>query len=190
MGMISRITLRQGLGLGDLWRQLRQVLKGRYVEIWSDVFEEGVFWVADEARIALEEVKIPFKVTGQIPSDRVTVYYARHLQPDPQSLPNEDSVKARVLAGHGIGAVLFFIGDGQTMPPEEPTDPKDALFYLSKPGAKYYYLWRLFRSREDAEGYVVQKFKDDEEAKAWVASIPVLCYKELLEKAGGDSEAG
>ena len=135
MGMISRITLRQGLGLGDLWRQLRQVLKGRYVEIWSDVFEEGIFWVADEARRALEEVKIPFKVTGRIPSDRVRVYYAPHLQPDPESLPNENSVKARVLAGHGVGAVLFFIGDGQTMPPEEPTDPKDALFYLSKPGA-------------------------------------------------------
>ena len=189
MGMISRITLRQGLGLGDLWRQLRQVLKGRYVEIWSDVFEEGIFWVADEARKALEEVKVPFKIIGQIPADRVRVYYAPHLQPDPESLPNEDSVKARVLAGHGVGAVLFFIGDGQTMPPEEPTDPKDALFYLSKPGAKYYYLWRLFRSREDAEGYVVQQFKDDEPARAWAASIPVLAYGELLQNAQKEGQA-
>jgi hypothetical protein len=189
MGMISRITLRQGLGLGDLWRQLRQALKGRYVEIWSDVFEEGTFWVADEAKRALEEVKIPFKITGRIASDRVKVYYARHLQPDPQSLPNEDSVRARVLAGHGVGAVLFFIGDGQTMPPEEPTDPKDALFYLSKPGAKYYYLWRLFRSREDAEGYVVRQFKDDEQARAWAASIPVLAYGELLQNAEKEGQA-
>ena len=190
MSMISRITLRQGLGLGDLWRQLRQALKGRYVEIWSDVFDEGIFWVADEARTALEEVKVPFKIIGQIPADRVKVYYAHHLQPDPESLPNEDSVKARVLAGHGVGAVLFFIGDGQTMPPEEPTGPRDALFYLIKPGARYYYLWRLFRSREDAEGYAAQKLKDDEPARAWAASIPVLCYKELLEKAGGDNETG
>ena len=188
MVMISRITLGQGLGLGDLWRQLRQALKGRYVEIWSDVFEEGVFWVADEAKQALEEVKIPFKVPGQISADLVRIYYAPHLQPDPASLPNEDSVKARVLAGHGIGAVLFFIGDGKQMPPEEPTHPKDALFYLSKPGAKYYYLWRLFRSKEDAEGYVVQKFKDDEEAKAWADSIPVLSYGELLEKGDGTNE--
>ena len=75
------------------------------------------------------------------------------------------------------------IGDGQTMPPEEPTDPKDALFYLSKPGAKYYYLWRLFRSKEDAEGYVVQQFKEDEPARAWAASIPVLAYGELLQNA-------
>jgi hypothetical protein len=185
MGTISRITLSQGLSLGDLWRQLREVLKGRYVEIWTDVFEAGSFWVADEARNALEEVKIPFKVTGRIPADRVKLYFARHLQPDPESLPNEDSVKARVLAGHGIAAVLFFIGDGRTMPPEEPTDPKDALFYLSKPGARYYYLWRLFRSKEDAEGYVVQKFKDDEAAKAWVVSIPVVAYAALLEGAGG-----
>lgn len=190
MSMIFKIRLGQGLGLGELWRQLRQALKGRYVEIWSDVFEEGIFWVAEEAKTALEEIKIPFKIPAHVPTDMVKVYYARHLQPDPVSLPNEESVKARVLAGHGIGAVLFFIGDGKQMPPEEPTDPKDALFYLSKPGANHYYLWRLFRSKEDAEGYVVQKFKDDEEAKAWVASIPVLCYNELLEKAGGDSETG
>ncbi|MBI2901981.1 MAG: hypothetical protein HYY12_00140 [Candidatus Methylomirabilis oxyfera] len=189
MSMISRITLSQGASLGDLWRQLRQVLKGRYIEIWSDVFEDGFFWVADEARIALEEVKIPFKVVGQIPTDRVKVYYARHLQAALESLPNEDSVKARVLAGHGIGAVLFFIGDGQTMPPEEPTDPKDALFYLSKPGAKYYYLWRLFRSKEDAEGYVVQKFKDDENARSWAASIPVVAYGELLQNAEKEGQA-
>lgn len=190
MSMIFKIRLDQGIGLGELWRQLRQALKGRYVEIWSDVFEDGVFWVADEAKTALEEVKIRFTILSRIPADMMKVYYARHLQPDPVSLPNEESVKARVLAGHGIGAVLFFIGDGKQMPPEEPTDPRDALFYLSKPGAKHYYLWRLFRSKEDAEGYVVQKFKDDEEAKAWVTSIPVLCYNELLEKAGEDRESG
>lgn len=183
MGMISRIALGQGLGLGELWQRLRQVLKGRYVEIWSDVFEPGIFWIADEARQALEEVRIPFTVLAQIPAECVTVYYARHLQPDPESLPDEDSVKARVLAGHGIGAVLFFIGDGAQMPPEEPTDPKDALFYLSKPGAGYYYLWRLFRSKEDAEHYVAQKFADDDAAKRWAASIPVVAYGELLQEA-------
>lgn len=186
--MISRITLGQGLGLGDLWRQLRQALKGRYVEIWSDVFEEGIYWVADEAKRALEEVNIPFKVPSQIPADLVKVYHARHLLPDPASLPDEDSVKARVLAGHGIGAVLFFIGDGKQMPPEEPTDPKDALFYLSRPGAKYYYLWRLFRSREDAETYAVQRLKADEDAKAWAISIPVLTYRELLESVQAGEE--
>lgn len=183
MGMISRITLGQGVSLGSLWQQLRQLLKGRYVEVWADVFEEGVFWVADEAKAALEEVKIPFKLLNQIPADRVKVFFAPRLQPDPASLPNEDSVKARILAGHGIGAVLFFIGDGQQMPPEEPTSPKDALFYLSKPGAKYYYLWRLFRSKEDAEHYMIQKFQDVEEAKSWAATIPVLAYGEFLQNS-------
>ncbi|MGH7412071.1 MAG: hypothetical protein ACREJ6_13560 [Candidatus Methylomirabilis sp.] len=187
--MISRIRLGQGLGLGELWRQLRQALKGRYVEIWSDVFEEGIFWVADEAKTALEEASIPFKVPGQVPSELVKIYYARHLQPDRASLPDEDSVKSRVLAGHGIGAVLFFIGDGKQMPPEEPTHPRDALFYLSKPGAKYYYLWRLFRSKEDAETYVVQKFKDDEDARSWAASIPVMAYGDLLQNAEKEGQA-
>lgn len=189
MGMISRIALDQGLGLGDLWRQLRQVLKGRYVEIWSDVFEQGIFWVAEDARTALEQVKAPFKVLSQVPADSIKIYYARRLQPDVASLPIEDSVKARVLAGHGIAAVLFFIGDGKTMPPEEPTDPKDALFYLSKPGASSYYLWRLFRSKEDAESYAAQRLKDEEAAKAWAASIPILAYAELLEKVESDDES-
>jgi len=180
--MISRITLSQGLSLSDLWQTLRHVLKGRYIEIWSDVFEPGILWVADEARQVLEEVGIAFTVLAQIPSDSIPVYHARHLQPDPESLPGEDSVKARVLAGHGIGAVLFFIGDGKQMPPEESTGPKDALFYLSKPGAGYYYLWRLFRSKEDAEHYVTQQMlKDDEDAQRWAASIPVTAYEELLQ---------
>ncbi len=188
MGMISRITLGQGRTLGDLWQQLRQVLKGRYVEVWSDVFEEGIFWVADGAKAALEEVKVPFALLNQIVADRIKVFYAARLQPDPASLPNEDSVRARVLAGHGIGAVLFFIGDGHEMPPEEPTSPKDALFYLSKPGAKHYCLWRLFRSKEDAEHFVAQKFRDDEGAKNWVASIPVLAYGELLQNAAKEDQ--
>jgi hypothetical protein len=181
MGMISRMTLGQGLSLGELRHTLRRVLKGRYVEIWSDVFEPGIFWVADDARQALEEVGIACTILAQIPNDRVPVYYASHLHPDPKSLPGEDSVRARVLAGHGIGAVLCFIGDGKQMPPEEPIDLKDALFYLSKPGAGYYYLWRLFRSKQEAEHYVAETFKDDEGATRWAASIPVMAYEELLQ---------
>jgi hypothetical protein len=186
--MISRITLGQGLTLAALWEQLRQRLKGRYVEIWADVFEDGIHWVSDEARDALQEAKISFKVLNQIPPDRVKVYCAPHLKPDPESLPNVRSVQTRVLAGHGIGAVLVFVGDGQQMPPEEPTTPRDALFYLSKPAAKRYYLWRLFRSKEDAEHYVARKFKGDEDATGWAASIPVMAYGELLQPAdrGGD----
>lgn len=92
--MISRIALGQGLGLGELWQKLRQVLKGRYVEIWSDVFGSGIFWVAEEAKIALGEVRILFTILAKIPTECVAVYYARHLQPDPESLPHEDSVKA------------------------------------------------------------------------------------------------
>ena len=57
MRMISRITLGQGLSLGGVWQELRQLLKGRYVEVWTDVFEEGVFWVTDEAKAALEEAR-------------------------------------------------------------------------------------------------------------------------------------
>lgn len=181
MSLISRITLGQGLSLGELWQILRRVVKGRYIEIWSDVFDPGILWVADEARQTLEEVGIVFTVLSQIPSDRIPIYHTRHLRPDPEGLPSEDSVRARVLAGHGIGAVLFFIGDGKQMPPEEPAGLKDALFYLSKPGAGYYYLWKLFRSKEEAEHYVAQRFKDDEEAQRWAASIPVMAYEELLQ---------
>lgn len=184
--MISRIMLDQGLSLGDLRHTLRQVLKGRYIEVWSDVFEPGILWVADEVRQALEEVGIPFTILTQIRSELIPIYHARYLQPDPESLPGEDSVKARVLAGHGIGAVLFFIGDGKQMPPEEPAGLKDALFFLSKPGAGYYYLWRLFRSKEEAEHYVAQTLKDDEDAKRWAASIPVMAYGELLQQADRD----
>lgn len=181
MGTIFRITLGKGISLGALWQQIRERLKGRYVEIWADVFEEGIFWVGDEAKAVLEEVKVAFRVLNRIPAGRITIFHAARLAPDPESLPNEQSVRARTLAGHGLGAVLVFVGDGQQMPPEEPSSPKDALFSLSKPGANQYYLWRLFRSKEDAEHYVSQKLKDDEGAKGWVASIPVAAYGELLQ---------
>lgn len=181
--MISRIALGEGLHLGELRHTLRRVLEGRYVEIWSDVFDPGIFWVAEEARQALEEVGIAFAVLAEIPSDRIRVYHARHLHPDPESLPTEESIRARVLAGHGIGAVLVFIGDGTQVPPEEPAGLTDALFYLSKPGAGYYYLWRLFRSKEEAEQYVARMLRDDEDAKRWTASIPVTAYGDLLQRS-------
>lgn len=186
--MISRITLGEGLSLDEVRHTLRQALKARQIEIWSDVFDPGILWVADEARQALEELGIAFTVLAQIPSDSVPVYYAPHLHPDPESLPGEDSVKARVLAGHGIGAVLVFIGDGKQAPPEEPTGLKDALFYLSKPGAGYYYLWRLFRSKEDAEHYAAHALKDDGDAQRWAASIPVMAYAELLQKSSMEEQ--
>jgi hypothetical protein len=189
-GMISQITLVQGAGLGELWPKLRQALQGRYVEIWSDVFQDGRFWVGREARAALEEAGIAFEETHRIPADRVRIHYTSHLRPEPGTLPEEDSVRARVLAGHGIAAALVFVGDGTQMPPEEPTDPKDALFYLSRPGARCYYLWRLFRSREDAEGYVVQRLGPDDAARAWLASIPALSYGELVEMADAESGPG
>ncbi|PWB46285.1 MAG: hypothetical protein C3F12_09595 [Candidatus Methylomirabilota bacterium] len=186
--MISRIALGQGLSLSDLWQRLRQVLKGRYIEIWSDVFEPGIFWIAAEARHALEEVGITFTVLAEISSDRIPIYYPRHLQPGLKDLPSEDSVRARVLAGHGIGVVLCFIGDGQRMPPEEPIGVQDALFYLSRPGAGYYYLWRLFRSKEEAEHHVAQTLKDDEDAREWAASLPVTVYSELLRQTEKGNE--
>ena len=181
MSLISRITLGQGLSLDELRHALRRVLKERYVEIWSDVFDPGVFWVADDARQALEEVGIAFTTLAYVQSNRIPVYYPLHLHPDTESLPSEDSVRARVLAGHGIGAVLFFIGDGKQMPPEEPVGLKDPLFYLSKPGAGYYYLWKLFRSKEEAEQYGAERLKDEAEAQRWAVSIPVMAYDELLQ---------
>lgn len=186
MTIINRIALDQGLGAGDLWQRLRQVLEGRHVEIWSDVFEPGIFWLAEDARSVLMEAGVPFTIQAQIRSDLVPVYHPRHLQPVPETLPNDDSVTARVLAGHGIGAVLCFIGDGQQMPPEEPRGPTDTLFCLSKPGAGYYVLWRLFHSKDDAEQYVAEQCADDDVAKRWAASIPVMTYGELVQKGAGE----
>ena len=151
MATIAQIQFPAGIALGKVWSQIRERKGKVFVEIWVDVFDPAVHWASPAARAVLDEVGIAYRVTGEVEAEAIPVFFPAGLETPPEILPDGDSLRARILAGHGIAAALVYVASAANPPREEPTAPEDSLFYLSRPGGGRYCIWRLFRSRGDAE---------------------------------------
>lgn len=141
----------------------------------------GLFWLGEESKAALERVGPPLAVILALPDQAVSVYYGPNLT-DIDSLPSEESLKARVLSAHGI-AVLWMtydrFGRRSDLPSAAPTDPT---FHLRRPRGLVAHVWRLFRTRQEAIEYVTQHLGDDPEAIGWVQTLPSDTFEALLER--------
>lgn len=163
-------------------RQIQERWPGRYVEIWPDVFDEKLFWVGGSAKALLDEVKVPHAVRLTVDEDRVPIFFGDRAPGAPDVLPEAESVRARSLAGRGIGVAL--VEEGGSRPSVEPSGPEDAYFFLSRPRAGRYFIWRLFRSKADAREFVRKHKVADADLEGWIASAPVETFEELVRPAG------
>ena len=166
-------------------RERRQALpKGSVVEIWPDVFEPGTFWVGEAAKRLLDATGVPLTPSATVESVRVPIFFPEE-PPDADSLPSEESLRIRVLAGHGIAATWY----GATSAPgarplPEPASPEDAFFYLMKMGSRVNHVWRLFRTRDEALEFMVRTFPAAPAGRAWVENLPVARYSDLFRLEG------
>ncbi len=161
----------------------RALPKGTVAEVWPDVFEEGSFWVSGVTKQLLEGDGPPLASSVSVEGSRVPIYFPEEPR-DGGSLPSEESLRVRVLAGHGVAVTWY----GATSPVgarplPEPTSPEDAFFYLMKMGGRVNHAWRLFRTREDAVDFMTRFFPDDPRGKAWAEALPVARFSELLQLA-------
>src|SRR4029450_8217349 len=87
----------------DVARRRKLAPPGRLLEAWPDLYTAGHAWVGEEARLLLDTAGGALSVALSLDAGAVPIYYGPRLQ-DVESLPLEDSLRARVLSAHGLAA--------------------------------------------------------------------------------------
>jgi hypothetical protein len=158
----------------------RALPKGTVAEVWLDVFLPGTFWISEATKRLLDTTGTPLTPSAVVEGTRIPIFLPDEPR-DAGSLPREESLRVRVLAGHGIGVTWYGTtshAGGRPLP--EPTSPEDAFFYLMQMGSSANHVWRLFRTRDEAVEFMARYFPGEPKASAWAAALPVARYSELL----------
>jgi hypothetical protein len=176
---MSRVFL-----LGDaaeIARRRRQVPAGHILEAWPDLRTPGECWVGEAAKALLDAAGGPLPARLIADGARVPIYYGPRLR-DIESLPTEESLRARVLSAQGIGAAWITLDAAGERVTYEPASPEDPVFFLRRPGGSSAHLWRLFHRRAEAETYMREYYGRDEEAVAWARALPAASWEEFIER--------
>ena len=166
----------------EIARRRRLLPPDQLVEVWPDVEARDHFWVGEESKTALDAVGEPI-VPGLSVDDRgVPIYYGPRLS-DVDSLPREESVRARVLSTRGVAVAWITLDHaaGETAQTPSPTDP---VFFLRRPRGAVTHAWRLFRERREAVDYMTAHFPADDEAMTWARTQPAEHFDDLLARFG------
>lgn len=178
MGGIYLVTEGQ-----EIARRRKLVSPGLFVEAWHDLYIPGQFWVGEESKSYLDSVGSPLPYALALDPEAVSIYYGPRLC-DVESLPGEESVRARVLSAHGISAAWITYDQFGERTKYEPTSPADPVFYLRRPQAGAAHIWRLFRQKREAIVYMQEYYGKDPEARSWAESLPVEGFEELVNRYG------
>ena len=143
----------------------------------------GLFWIGESAKTALDQGGAPLDPLLAMPEASVPVYYGPWLR-DTESLPSEETLKARVLSARGI-AVAWATYDATGARIEyQPADPMDPVFFLRRPRGRAVHAWRLFRSRAEAVLHASEALAGDEDAARWAHAIPATDFDDLVRRFG------
>lgn len=143
---------------------------GTVIEAWPDLYSAGLFWLSEESKRLLDAAGGPVAERLSLPADAVAVYYGPRLT-DLDSLPPEDSLKARILSAHGIGAAWITLDRFGQRVSHSPTSPTDPVFHLRRRGGSAGHLWRLFRTRAEAVVFMAEYYGQDPEAREWAEAL-------------------
>jgi hypothetical protein len=164
---------------GEVARRRRRLPPGRLLEAWPDLYVAGQAWVGDQARALLEEAGGPLPVTLSVDAAEVPIYYGPRLS-DVESLPLEESLRARVLSAHGIAVAWITYDQFGQRTVYEPSGPADPIFYLRRPAGSVAHIWRLFRTKSEARVYMAEYYGRDSEGQDWAESLPAETFDDLL----------
>jgi hypothetical protein len=143
----------------------------------------GLFWVGESAKAALDRVGAPLLHVMSIPEASIPVYYGPSLR-DTESLPSEESLKARVLSARGTAVVWATYDHTGARLDYQPADPLDPVFYLRRARTRAIHAWRLFRTRVEAVRHAAEALNGDEDAERWAESIPSVDFDDLVRRFG------
>jgi hypothetical protein len=143
----------------------------------------GLFWIGESAKAALDRGGTPLPHLVALPETSVPIHYTPWLR-DNDSLPLEESLRARVLSARGIAvAWVTYDAEGNRLE-HEPADPLDPVFLLRRPRTKLAHAWHLFRSRADASRYASTVLQANPEGRGWVDRIVAEDFDDLVRRFG------
>lgn len=163
----------------EVAKRRRLLPPGRLLEAWPDLYTAGQAWVGDEARALLETAGGALPIACSVDAAEVPVYYGPRLS-DVESLPLEESLRARVLSARGVAVAWITYDQFGQRTVYEPTGPADPIFYLRRPAGTAAHIWRLFRTKPEARVYMAEYYGRDSEGRDWAESLPAETFEDLL----------
>jgi len=164
----------------EIARRRPLVPRGQVVEAWPDLYASGEFWLGETSKALLDAAgATPLAPRVRVDARSVPIYYGPRLA-DVESLPLEESLQSRVLSAHGVAVAWITLDEGGERTRYEPRSPQDPIFYLRRPGGTAAHVWRLFKSRGEAEAYTAEAYGHGSDALAWARAIPAARYEDLI----------
>jgi hypothetical protein len=165
----------------EIARRRKLVPPGRLVEVWADLYTAGHFWLGESSRTLLDGVGPPLEAALIIEASAVPIYYGPRLT-DLESLPDEDSLRARVLSARGVAVAWITLDQFGDRNVYEPTGPTDPVFYLRRPAGHVAHIWRLFRGRDEARAFMAEHYGKDPRAGEWADALGPGTFDDLLQR--------
>ena len=166
----------------EMVRRRALVPKGSVVEAWADLVGGGTYWVGEESKRLLDAAgDTPMAPQLSVPADAVPIFYGPQLT-DIESLPREESLRARVLSVHGIAVAWITLDRFGQRTSYEPKSPADPVFHLRRPGGGAGHVWRRFETKHEAVEYMRQSYGADSEGAAWANDLETKDFDDLLRR--------
>lgn len=170
----------------EMVRRRARVPRGSVVEAWADMaIGGGTFWVGEESKGLLDAAgEAPMPPGLVLPAETVPIFYGPRLS-DLESLPREESLRARVLSAHGVAVAWITLDRHGHRATHESAGPADPVFHLRRPGGGAGHLWRLFRTKAEAITWADEAHGPDSEGAEWARALPADDFDALLRRHGG-----
>ena len=170
-------------GKDEVLRRRARVPAGQVVEAWPDHQHPGAFWLGEESKRLLDAVDTPLPAVLTLPDDSVPIYYGPRLC-DRESLPREESVRARALSARGIAVAWITLDRFGERTRYEPSGMDDPVFYLRRVGGGASHVWRVFRTRSEAVTWLTEAYGADAEPAAWARTLASETFDDLVRRYG------
>ena len=170
-------------GKDEVLRRRARVPAGQIVEAWADHQQPGAFWLGEESKRLLDAVDAPLPALLTLPDESVPIYYGPRLC-DVDSLPREESVRARALSSRGIAVAWITLDRFGDRMRYEPKGMDDPVFYLRRVGGGASHVWRIFRTRDEAVTYLTDAYGATDESLEWARRLAVASFDELVTRYG------
>lgn len=145
-----------------------------YAIAFKVVGTDDVFVTTAETKEAMDRHDVPYNQLAEEDGIRISILHTTLSQEELGEY--EDQLKALALAYRAIGLVCVGINGGSK---PDFSEGADKYSYFTAP-AGHTFLWRLFRERGEAQGFIEKHHPEDHVAREWADTLPLSTADELV----------